>query len=476
MGPLASWLVLTSLVGGSHRSQRSIAAEVGVEGPTLTHHLNRMEVDGLVTRQRDPQNRRAHQVELTEQGHAAFRSLLGAVQIFDERLRADFTDAELLTLRQLLQRLAANAAAPIPASRGHEKRGTPMTAADTSSRNRPAYRPSWVQQRANTMLTRALGKGRGPSFMRLLTVRGRTTGTLRTTPVVPVLDGDRTWVVSPFGEVGWVRNARATRPGRAAPRRRARPPTPSASSTPREAVPVMRRYLSMPSRFFVRRTSTSPPGHRRRHRGRGPPPPGLRAHPGPMKLGISITNYSWPGGPDALAGHLVELARRVDEAGLDTLWVADHLLQMDPNASVDEPMLEAYSTLAFMAGVTRQVQLGTMVTWATIRPPALLIKTVTSLDVLSRGRAWLGVGVGYRGDEAAMTGLPFVARYADALQPLRRRQTDGDASTLRHKLDVLARSCDAVGRDPDDIEVTLSTRLGAGDTATQLADRAGHAR
>lgn len=108
--PVPSWLVLTSLVGGLHRSQRSIAAEVGVEGPTLTHHLNRMEGDGLVTRQRDPQNRRAHQVELTDRGHAEFRSLVGVVQTFDERLRAGLTDAELATLRQLLQRLAANAA------------------------------------------------------------------------------------------------------------------------------------------------------------------------------------------------------------------------------------------------------------------------------------------------------------------------------------------------------------------------------
>jgi MarR family transcriptional regulator, transcriptional regulator for hemolysin len=112
-GSLASWLVLSSLMGGLHRTQRSIAADVGIEGPTLTHHLNRMEVDGLVTRQRDPENRRAHQVELTEHGHAEFRALLGAVQTFDERLRAGFTDEELTTLRQLLRRLASNAAAAV---------------------------------------------------------------------------------------------------------------------------------------------------------------------------------------------------------------------------------------------------------------------------------------------------------------------------------------------------------------------------
>jgi len=109
-GSLSTWLVLLSLTGDEHRSQRSIAAEVGVEGPTLTHHLNRMEADGLVTRARDPQNRRAHQVELTDDGRAAFHSMLGAVVGFDKRLRAGFADDELATLRDLLHRLAANAA------------------------------------------------------------------------------------------------------------------------------------------------------------------------------------------------------------------------------------------------------------------------------------------------------------------------------------------------------------------------------
>src|SRR3954469_17261172 len=77
-GSLPTWLVLLSLASENHGSQRSIAAEVGVEGPTLTHHLNRMEADGLVTRTRDPQNRRVHQVELTDEGRAVFHALLGA--------------------------------------------------------------------------------------------------------------------------------------------------------------------------------------------------------------------------------------------------------------------------------------------------------------------------------------------------------------------------------------------------------------
>jgi F420-dependent oxidoreductase-like protein len=250
-----------------------------------------------------------------------------------------------------------------------------------------------------------------------------------------------------------------------------------------------------------------------------------------MKLSINVTSYSWDDGPERLAGHLRGLARQADDAGIDTLWIADHLLQADPNASVDEPMLEAYTTLSFLAAVTDRIQLGTMVTWATIRPPALLVKMVTTLDVLSGGRAWLGLGAGYRADEAAMTGLPFestperfsrleevvqiaehmwsgnlapfagahhtlaepicsplplrrprlliggmgeqrtlplVARYADACNLF--DIPDGGA-TLRHKLAVLAQACEAIGRNPDDIEVTLSSRLAPGETAKQLTDR-----
>jgi alkanesulfonate monooxygenase SsuD/methylene tetrahydromethanopterin reductase-like flavin-dependent oxidoreductase (luciferase family) len=126
-----------------------------------------------------------------------------------------------------------------------------------------------------------------------------------------------------------------------------------------------------------------------------------------VKLGIAVTNYSWPGGPAAIAEALQDLAESAEQAGIDTFWVADHLLQMDPNAAVDEPMLEAYTTLGYLAAATTSVGLGTMVTWASIRPPALVVKAVTTLDVLTGGRAWLGAGAGYRGDEAAMMGLPF---------------------------------------------------------------------
>src|SRR3954451_13658138 len=110
-----------------------------------------------------------------------------------------------------------------------------------------------------------------------------------------------------------------------------------------------------------------------------------------MSVSLSVTNYTWPDGPQGLAGHLGELAAAADEAGLDTLWVADHLLQADPNATADSEMLEACTTLGFVAGRTERIRLGAMVSAATFRAPALLIKAVTSLDVLSGGRAWLGI-------------------------------------------------------------------------------------
>jgi MarR family transcriptional regulator for hemolysin len=110
-GSLPTWLVLASLQGEAHGSQRSLAAAVGIEGPTLTHHLGRMEAEGLVVRSRDPQNRRVHRVELTDAGRGRFSELVGVVHDFDEQLRDGFTAGELATLRELLGRLAGNVVA-----------------------------------------------------------------------------------------------------------------------------------------------------------------------------------------------------------------------------------------------------------------------------------------------------------------------------------------------------------------------------
>jgi MarR family transcriptional regulator, transcriptional regulator for hemolysin len=110
-GSLPQWLILVELKGRAHGTQRNIARAVGVEGPTLTHHLNKMESAGLVTRQRDPDNRRVHQVELTEAGDAKFASLLTTVSDFDRRLGRDLGIDDVDRLHALLDRLVANVAA-----------------------------------------------------------------------------------------------------------------------------------------------------------------------------------------------------------------------------------------------------------------------------------------------------------------------------------------------------------------------------
>ena len=107
-GSLPTWLVMTALKGGDHTMQRDVAAAVGIEGATLTHHLNRMERDGLVERHRDTTNRRNQIVALTPAGDAMFGDLLATVTAFDRRLRHGLSADELDTLHDLLGRLNAN--------------------------------------------------------------------------------------------------------------------------------------------------------------------------------------------------------------------------------------------------------------------------------------------------------------------------------------------------------------------------------
>jgi F420-dependent oxidoreductase-like protein len=127
-----------------------------------------------------------------------------------------------------------------------------------------------------------------------------------------------------------------------------------------------------------------------------------------MRVSISVTNFSWPAGPKALGAELTRLLAAADRAGVDTVWVADHLLQADPTAAPDQTeMYEAYTVLGYAAARTERVRLGTMVSPVALRPPALLIKAITTLDVLSGGRAWLGIGAGYHAEEAQALGLPL---------------------------------------------------------------------
>jgi len=107
-GSVPVWLVLISLKSQQLRNQRELAEAVGIREATLTHHLNAMDEQGLITRRRDPANRRVHLVELTEAGEAAFQRLRGAAAAFDQRLRAGFSSDEVADLEALLSRLQAN--------------------------------------------------------------------------------------------------------------------------------------------------------------------------------------------------------------------------------------------------------------------------------------------------------------------------------------------------------------------------------
>jgi F420-dependent oxidoreductase-like protein len=252
-----------------------------------------------------------------------------------------------------------------------------------------------------------------------------------------------------------------------------------------------------------------------------------------MRVSINVTNYSWPAGPKALGAELTRLLEAAERAGVDTVWVGDHLLQADPTAAPDQTeMYEAYTLLGYAAARTERVRLGTMVSAVALRPPAL-VKAVATLDVLSGGRAWLGIGAGYHADEAQALGLPLppvaerferleetlqvatcmwsgdqapfqgrhyrLGRPVDSPGPAQRphppilvggageRRTlrlvaqDADACnlfdipdggrTVGHKLAVLARHCEDVGRPYEAVEKTLSTRLEAGESSDQFVRR-----
>ena len=113
-----------------------------------------------------------------------------------------------------------------------------------------------------------------------------------------------------------------------------------------------------------------------------------------MKLGLQISRFRWPGGPPQIPSTLASIARVADEVGFASIWLMDHFFQISSIAKVEEDMLEAYTTLGFLAACTQHARLGTLVTGVHHRQPGILVKQVTTLDVLSEGRAWLGIGAG----------------------------------------------------------------------------------
>lgn len=126
-----------------------------------------------------------------------------------------------------------------------------------------------------------------------------------------------------------------------------------------------------------------------------------------MRIGLQIPIFTWPGGAEGIAAKLREIAQAAEAAGFASVWVMDHLFQIPMVGPAEQEMLEGYAALSYLAGVTRRVKLGTMVTGVTYRHPGVLLKTVTTLDVLSAGRAYLGIGAAWFEREHVGLGIPF---------------------------------------------------------------------
>ncbi len=126
-----------------------------------------------------------------------------------------------------------------------------------------------------------------------------------------------------------------------------------------------------------------------------------------MRIGIQIPDFTLPAGPANLGQDLVRIARAIEQLGFDSLWVMDHFFQIGMLGPPEREMLEGYTTLAFLAAHTSRVRLGTLVSGVHYRHPGILVKTVTTLDVLSGGRAWLGIGAGWNELESRGLGVPF---------------------------------------------------------------------
>src|SRR5436190_9507034 len=236
-----------------------------------------------------------------------------------------------------------------------------------------------------------------------------------------------------------------------------------------------------------------------------------------MKLDLHVSRFDWAGGPSGIGPGVADLARRAEALGVRTMSFMDHYFQMDWMAPAEDPMLEGYTALGFVAGRTQRLRLRLLVTGVTSRYPGLLANAVTTLDVVSGGRAELGIGAAWYEREHKGLGVPFpptaerFERLEEAIQICLQMWSDnngafngkhyqlaetlcspmpvsrprpriliggsGERKTLRlvaqyadacnlmgqpadvaHKIDVLRRHCDAVGRDPNEIEITAMFR------------------
>jgi F420-dependent oxidoreductase-like protein len=256
-----------------------------------------------------------------------------------------------------------------------------------------------------------------------------------------------------------------------------------------------------------------------------------------VKLILHINDYSWPVATDRLGPTLAEIARAAEGAGFDRIGVADHLWQAPQAGGPEVAELECYATLVFLAAHTRRAELMAVVTGVHFRHPGLLAKMVTTLDVLSGGRAWLGIGAGHYEAEARGLGIPypplaerferleetlqiclrmwsgdrgderpFVGKHYQLDRPLNLPQSlraphppiliggDGEQKTLRlvaryadacslrpspeipRKLEILRRHCETEGRDYDAIEKTCAFRFDVGEDSSKAGELIGQLR
>jgi F420-dependent oxidoreductase-like protein len=157
-----------------------------------------------------------------------------------------------------------------------------------------------------------------------------------------------------------------------------------------------------------------------------------------MRFGLQVSSFDSAAGPAQIGPRFLDIARRADEAGLDSLWVMDHFFQIPEVGLAEQNMLEGYTALAAAAGVTSRISLGTMVTGVTYRHPGILLKTVATLDVLSGGRAWLGLGAGWYEREHLALGVPFLPvaerfeRLEETIQ-IAEQMWSGDAGPFQGK-------------------------------------------
>ena len=247
-----------------------------------------------------------------------------------------------------------------------------------------------------------------------------------------------------------------------------------------------------------------------------------------MKLAIHYPNFTLPGGPEAMAPMIAATARAADEGGCSVFTVMDHWFQMEQLATAHDPMLEGYTTLGFLAAHTSRITLGLLVTGVTYRHPGLLAKIVTTLDVLSQGRAQLGIGAAWYEREHLGLGVEFppvserFERLEEALQVCLQMWSDdegpykgkhyqlaeticvprpiqqprppiligggGEKKTLRlvaqyadacnlfrnepaqiqHKINVLNQHCEDLGRDPSTVHITMTSGAPEGATGVEL--------